>query len=207
MIITCHNSVTWPINKIKDPSWFFRNRNFSNFDGFPKSVTDLRKNSSLGLFRRKWRVLEMTHINEKGSQKVTKILNFWVRVGWGCEMRFKIATHTLKTTLSVVSQCLAQNMVQKMTQNWPQNSAALQIRVERGPKPGPDLTQIIFAIGLGIFKSNNLFLKFCDSSMACKVWADFLVFSKMKISWVSNFFQITPSSGDKTYCFLKYHPN
>ena len=37
MIITCHNSVTWPINEIDDSSWFFRNRNFSNFDGFLKN--------------------------------------------------------------------------------------------------------------------------------------------------------------------------
>ena len=44
--------------------------------------------------------------------------------------------------------------------------------------------------------------EFSDFPMAWKAWADFLVFSKMKISWVSNFFQISPSSGDKTYCFF-----
>ena len=107
-------------------------------------------------------------------------------------MRFKIATHTLKTTLSVVSQCLAQNMVQKMTQNWPQNSAALQIRVESGPKAGPDLTQIMYPIGAGIFKSKkNKKIKFYDFSMAWKVWADFLVFFKIEnflgIKFFSNF--------------------
>ena len=117
-------------------------------------------------------------VTENHQSSKSKIPKFWI-----------FALGFVKTTLAVVRQCSVQNMVQ----NKPKSGPKTQQRSNLGCKVDSSQTWSGYApnyfwltrlVQGSSNRKKNKKIKFSDFGMAWKVWADFLVFSKMKISWV-----------------------